>query len=185
MRDDIPAAFTAARRRWGGNGSGSTAASTARLLQQLPALFSQHKIRRVIDLGCGDVSWFAPLALELESYLGVDVVPAVIDENRRRHPKLTFQVVAGPSVPLPGADLVICRDCLAHLPNRLVDAVILQAALAAPLLLATTFARTQANIDIVLGGYRPLNLQRKPFELGPPIAMLEDSDHKTMALWRR
>jgi hypothetical protein len=63
--------------------------------------------------------------------------------------------------------------------------VLLQAALAAPLLLATTFPRTQANVDIPIGGYRPLNLQRKPFGLGDPVALVEDSEHKALGLWRR
>jgi len=181
---DIPAAFTHARKKWGGNGSGSDPANVAKLLAGLPGLLEKYGVRRVVDLGCGDVEWIAPLARTLDEYTGADVVAAPIAANAAKYPELKFMAIKGPDDELPKADLVIIRDCLAHLPCHLVSEVIAQARRAAPLMLATSFTKTRANLDIAAGGFRPLNLQARPFDLPHPLEALEDTGHKSMCLWR-
>ena len=182
---DLQAAFRDARRRWGGNGSGSTPAKTSTLGPAVAALIKQSEIHTVIDLGCGDLGWFAPVAYELgEGYLGVDVVSEVIDGNQRAHGKLRFQRISGPADVLHEVDLVVCRDVLAHLPNALALATLQQIARAAPLLLATSHPRSRGNSDIPRpGGARPVNLQAHPFDLGAPLQLIPDADHKVMGLW--
>jgi hypothetical protein len=182
--EDLGPAFAVARRSWGGNGPGSNDKNTSRLLQQLPALFKRWRVTRVADLGCGDVSWFAPIALSLEYYVGVDVVPQVIRENQRRWPTLEFKTIKGPWEDLgSGVDLVICRDCIAHLTSGQVSQVLAQIARAGRLALITNHPSTRSNEDIKAGGYRPVNLQLRPFRLPAPLEEVTDSERKVMALW--
>lgn len=181
---DIPAEFTKARKKWGGNGSGSNPENVATLIAQLPSLIAAYGVRRVVDLGCGDVTWIAPLAHLLDEYTGVDVAPEPIAANIARYPGLKFMAIRTPQDELPQADLVIIRDCLAHLPCHLVTEVIAQARRAAPLMLATSFTKTRANLDCPAGGFRPLNLQARPFDLPHPLETLRDTGHKSMCLWR-
>ena len=182
---NLSTAFTIARQKWGGNGSGSTPANVAPLVAALPALIAKYDVRSVIDLGCGDVDWIAPVMRELSvRYIGVDVVPDPIAANKLKHPDLEFHHIDGPADVLPEVDLVICRDVLAHLPGSLVLEVIAQARRAAPLLLATSFTKNAMNIDCAAGAYRPLNLQERPVNLPPPLEALPDTQHKTMCLWQ-
>jgi len=50
--------------------------------------------------------------------LGSDVVKELIDENYRRYagPAREFVCLAIARDQLPPADLILCRDCLVHLP---------------------------------------------------------------------
>jgi hypothetical protein len=56
-------------------------------------------------------------------------------------------------------------------------------------LLSTTFTERANNTDIGTGGWRPLNLQRPPFNFPPPLLMFsEEFDvpeyrDKAIALW--
>lgn len=191
-------AFQQARKRWGGNGVGSTPAKTQLIQQGLAELVRRRQIRRIVDLGCGDATWILPVAFEVESYVGVDVCPDVIARNQevvtrieraaaaraKPWPRLPqFQVIEGPGDQLPQADLVVSRDCLQHLSNDQVWASLEQAGCAAPLLLTTTYPHTGRNVNIAAGGFRPINLQAPPFNLPRPIESLPDSDRKAMALW--
>lgn len=197
MKPSLPEAFTAARKTWGGNGSGSTAAKTATLVAQLPALFRQLAAPipgarfRVLDLGCGDVAWIIPalVAGGVTAYHGVDVAPAPIEANRLRCRDaplpMTFEAIRGPDDVLPEADLVICRDCLAHLPGAIAAATVRQAFRSAPWLLATTY-RVRLNRDLKAPGlYRPLDLTQPPIGLAEPVMQLEDSDRKVLGLFAR
>lgn len=179
--------FRTARQRWGGNGSGSTPEKTATMALQLPRMLRQLGVRHLVDLGCGDVTWMAQVALSdeagLEAYTGIDVCADVIERNRRQYPVLMFKH-GGASV-LPACDAVITRDCLAHLPNQVVLDALQRVARAASLLLATTFPLTRSNRDLkVAGDYRPLNLALRPFNLGQPDYQITDSDHKVLGVWR-
>lgn len=193
---NLTAAFTAARARWKGNGPGSLPHKVAALSTALGELLRKLDVARVLDLGCGDAHWIVPaLALgKVTSYVGVDVTPEPIAANRAQWDLVasmtkpvvahTFLQISGPADVLPEADLVICRDVLAHLPTHVVTATLAQARRAAPWLLATTMPQTRLNADLrIVGGYRPLDLAKKPFDLGAPVRLLPDSDHKQMGLW--
>jgi SAM-dependent methyltransferase len=71
-----------------------------------------HK-RRVLDVGCGDVSFLE--GRRFESYLGIDASPTVIQKNRKRRPDLRFEVLDAADSPLPNANVVFCMDVLFHI----------------------------------------------------------------------
>src|SRR5262245_9526692 len=127
-RRRVRAAFTRhyERRDWlepeTVSGRGSSLTRTAAIRRELPALVRELGVRRVVDAGCGDFHWFAALEIELESYVGIDVVEPLVAVTRRRHetPQRRFVSLDIIRDSLPQADLIVCRDCLVHLKNRQV-----------------------------------------------------------------
>jgi SAM-dependent methyltransferase len=176
------------------SGRGSSLQRTVALRRDLPGLLSELAVRSVVDVGCGDFNWFRALEVELDSYLGIDVVEELVAENRRRYgtPRRQFVSLDVIRDPLPRADLILCRDCLVHLKNRQVSAALRNFQRSGSrYLLATTFTGNHPNQDVPLGGWRPLNLAEKPFGLGPPLRLLRESESvedpryldKSLGLW--
>jgi len=177
------------------SGPGSTRERAATFLPDLIALVGSLKIVTLLDAPCGDFNWAGPLADSVERYIGVDVVPALIEANRRRSSSPRRQFFCRDIVRqrLPSADLVLCRDALVHLSNGDVIGTLANfRRTGARYLLATTFVGDRENVDIATGDWRPLNLERAPFALPPPIELVDERCHhsgggyadKRLALWR-
>src|SRR5258706_4910521 len=75
--------------QWGGkrgefnSGRGSEANVTAAYCSMLREFIDEHQIRSVLDLGCGDFEVAKRIQRPGVSYVGVDVVPALVERNRR------------------------------------------------------------------------------------------------------
>ena len=199
-RRRVRAAFTRhyERRDWlepeTVSGRGSTLKRTGTIRRDLPALFREFAVQRVLDAGCGDFNWFHALDVGLESYVGVDVVEDLVAVDRHRYgtPRRGFVSLDIIRDPLPRADLIVCRDCLVHLKNRQVSAALRNFRRSGSrYLLATTFTADHPNHDAPLGGWRPLNLERAPFSLGPPLRLISERESvedprysdKSLGLW--
>ncbi|HET7502615.1 MAG TPA: hypothetical protein VFK02_16455 [Kofleriaceae bacterium] len=175
------------------SGPGSTPWPTTIIRQRLPALFRELEVNTLLDAPCGDFNWLSTCELPA-SYIGCDVVGELIDDVRRRHagPGRRFERLDLTRDPLPPADLILCRDCLGHLPfAQIAQALANFRASGARYLLATTFPDWRANTDIVqVGDWRPLNLERPPFDLGPPLRVIAEVNvedprfsDKSLGLW--
>jgi len=199
-RRRVRAAFTQhyKRRDWlepdTVSGRGSSLKRTGAIRRELPALFTELAVQTVIDAGCGDFHWFQTLEVELESYVGIDVVEDLVAVNRLRYgaPRRRFVSLDIIADPLPHADLILCRDCLVHLKNRQIVAALRNVRRSGSrYLLATTFTGDHPNHDVPLGGWRPLNLERDPFALGPPLRLISERESvedprypdKSLGLW--
>jgi SAM-dependent methyltransferase len=157
------------------SGPGSTRERAADFRDDLIALLGRLDTRILLDAGCGDFNWMAEVAGTVKTYIGVDVVPELVQETARRHPDQTFLCRDIATDPLPAADVVLCRDCLVHLPLDDARAVIRNFARSgSKYLLTTTFVDTDHNTDILAGGWRPLNLLRPPFSFPPPLAEVDE-----------
>ncbi len=176
------------------SGRGSTLDRTATIRRELPALFRELRIRTVLDAGCGDFNWFRAMELELDSYLGIEVVEELAAANQERYGTDGRQFVSLDVTRdnLPRVDLILSRDCLVHLKNGQVRAALRNFRRSgSTYLLATTFTGEHPNADAPLGGWRPLNLERAPFSLGPPLRLIseresvEDAQYpdKSLGLW--
>jgi SAM-dependent methyltransferase len=170
------------------SGRGSTLAYTEILRRELPGFLSRLGVRRLLDAACGDCHWRRHVALDLEEYIGVDIVPAIIERNRRQysHERWIFEVRDIVEDPLPQSDAVLCRDCLSHLPNDDIRAAIENFKRSgAKYLIATSHSPTRVNAEIPIGGWRPLNLTRPPFHLPDPVAEIVENPHtgKVLGAW--
>jgi hypothetical protein len=188
---------------WSGNGwngsasvsgTGSDLEQTARVAAALPGLLREHGVGSLLDVPCGDFHWMQRVDLAGVRYVGGDVVRELVEANRRYEAEnisfLHLDLLAGP---LPRADLVLCRDCLVHFSFADVcRALRTIAASECRLLLTTTYPHLERQEDIRTGQWRPLNLQRAPFGLPAPLAVLEEGcteaggqfGDKSLGLWR-
>lgn len=189
-----------ASRSWGGeeesvSGPGSSRQRAAAFLPDLLALVARLEVGTLLDAPCGDFNWAAPLADRVARYIGVDLVPELIERCRREHAAAhrSFHCLDMVHDTLPAADLVLCRDGWVHLGEPdLWQSLARFRASGAEYLLTTTFVGDRANEPIESGGWRPLNLERSPFDFPPPLAVVDErclhSDgiyaDKRLGLWR-
>lgn len=199
-RRRIRAAFTQHYRRhdWMEpetvSGRGSSLHRTATIRRELPLVFQDLRVRSVLDAGCGDFHWFRTLEIPLDRYVGVEVVEELAAANQERYgtDQRRFVSLDVTRDDLPRVDLILCRDCLVHLKNRHVRAALRNFRRSgSSYLLATTFTGDHPNEDAPLGGWRPLNLERAPFHLGPPLRLISEAESvedarypdKSLGLW--
>lgn len=187
-----------ANSRWGRSsvsGPGSTLGTTTLIRPRLREFFESYGVQSVLDAPCGDGSWISELADAVPLYLGVDIVPEIIQKNIERFTSTNrfFRTADIIRDKLPTVDVILCRDCLVHLPFTDVRAAIRNFAATGSRFLATTsFFGHPTNTDLSApGGWRPLNLQAAPFDFPPPELLLrekrDDPDYqysdKSLLVW--
>jgi hypothetical protein len=175
------------------SGPGSTLAYTAHLRTALPRLVHDLGVRTLLDAPCGDVHWIR--AVEWHQpirYIGGDICSALIDRNQAANDRdgWSFLPLDIRRDSLPQADLWLCRDCLFHLPESDVLAVLRNfIGHEIPYLLTSCHTACRINSDIPTGGFRLLNLQLAPYGLPKPLATIDDwlPGHapRQLALWSR
>ena len=167
------------------SGVGSTSEATANVVEALPALWKDYAIRSMVDAPCGDCNWMSRIAPALEMYTGMDIVRPLIEANQRQYPHLNFRCADLTRDPLPTADAIHCRDCFQHLPTHMILSALRNfEASGARWLLLTTNADVKTYHDVVIGGFRPINFLRPPFNFPRPVAEIsEDRLGRTLALW--
>ena len=186
------------RNLWGAatvSGPGSTREATARIRDELGALFAQLDIRILADAACGDASWITLMTDHLDYYFGFDVVEDLIVQNMRTIQRTNhfFRTADIATDILPRADAILCRDCLGHLPSSLGRAAIDNFRRSGSgYLLATTFPTVRENGEVSVGGWWPLNLTAPPYDLPHPVCYLRERaidpndpyNDKSLGVWR-
>lgn len=177
------------------SGTGSTREATRHIRKQLPRVFEQYGITSVLDLPCGDLNWMSDVlitGMKGMYYIGGDVVPEIIAENRKKYDldDVDFFVMDAISDPLPAVDLIFCRDMLGHFSNADVKLALKNfRASGSKYLLTTTFPQHVDNTgDIETGQWRPINLAQY-FGLGNPLELIWEGldgkfSDKSLGLWR-
>jgi hypothetical protein len=107
-------------------------------------------------------------------------------EHYRPIKKAVMQTDICNSISSLGADMMLCRDFLQHLPNADVSAVLRNFWVSQiPWLLATSHSNFH-NEDIPNRGmFRPVNLTVAPFNLPPPMKTIPDGPGRILGLWHR
>jgi hypothetical protein len=133
--------------------------------------------------------------LGVEEYIGVDLLEELVAANREAfgEPGRRFMALDLLGDALPRADLILCRDCLGHLPYADIRGIVRNlAASGSRYLLTTTFPGRASNTDIRTGDWRPLNLQLAPFAFPAPLELINERctesagafADKSLGLWR-
>jgi SAM-dependent methyltransferase len=101
------------------SGTGSVDAHGQEYVRALARYLSEHSIRRVVDLGCGDFAIGRRIADLGVDYTGVDVVPPLIRHHTRQFasPRVRFAHLDIVDGDLPDGDLCLIRQVLQHLSN--------------------------------------------------------------------
>jgi SAM-dependent methyltransferase len=155
---------------WGqGSGEGSLPVHTRGYAAFIEGFIREIPIRSVLDVGCGDWQFSRFINWGDCSYHGVDVVPAVIEANRKNFAKdnRSFDLYDGDFSQLPEADLLIIKDVLQHLSAPQIQAF-LSILPRYPFALITNCINPTGstdNGDIPDGEFRYLDLTLPPFNL--------------------
>ncbi len=176
------------------SGEGSSLTQTAKLRQTLPELFRELGVKSLLDAPCGDFHWMRHIDLGQISYLGIDIVPEIIEANRATFgdARRAFAHLNLVNDPLPAVDLIFCRDCLVHLSHADVRKALANFKRSgSTYLLATTFVGRVANEEL-RGCWRVLNLEKAPFGLPRPLRLISEDctendgryADKSLGLWR-
>ncbi|NTX65620.1 class I SAM-dependent methyltransferase [Myxococcus sp. CA051A] len=170
------------------SGPGSTLKATESIRRELPEVLRKAQARTMLDVPCGDFNWMQHVELDLEQYIGADIVPDLIALNQQRHGSERRQFIVRDLIQddLPKVGLVMVRDLFIHLSYRNIFRALANLRRSGTEhLLATTHVGLSRNEDIVTGLWRPVNLRLAPFHFPEPIHLVEDA-HKGrhMGLWR-
>ena len=179
------------------SGPGSGQGAPAAIRSHFSKLLQDFSINSMADIPCGDLFWISKVDLENVSYSGFDIVPSLIATLKSQYPQYNFgQFDAINQIP-PKKDLILCRDLLVHLTTQQALQVIENFKKSGSTYLAiTTFTTVETNKELVIPkigvGWRPLNLELVPFDLGLPLRVINEESteglrkykDKSLALFR-
>jgi len=154
----------------GFSGSGSTLKTTMFYIIFLEQFIKCNQIKSVLDLGCGDWTFSKHINWGNVKYLGIDVVDHIIKKNKLNFSKknIKFKLLDFLSSDLPVYDLLICKDVLHHLDNNQIKLFLGKIHKFKYSLITNDVYITsniKVNSEIATGGYRPVDLTKKPFNI--------------------
>ena len=159
------------------SGIGSEIKNTKEVLKAIKLVIKECKIKSIIDIPCGDFNWMSSLDMENLDYKGFDIVRSVIKENNKKYkkPNVNFYYSDIINSELPKGDLILVRDCLVHFSLKDIKKSIFRIKQSkSTYLLSTSFVNLEKNTDIYTADWRPINLEKKPFNFPKPIITINE-----------
>ena len=110
---------------WGGtgerfySGSGSDDEIAEKYIEAVIEVFEKYRPKIVVDLGCGDFRVASKFVRPTFRYIGVDVVPELIQHHNERYSneQIEFRNLDASAEELPDGDICLIRQVLQHLSN--------------------------------------------------------------------
>lgn len=170
------------------SGGGSTLNRTAKIREGLQQLFVEEDIRSLCDAGCGDFNWMKTVSFDHIRYIGIDIVPEMIESNRKSYERgnISFAELDLTRDELPSVDLILSREVLFHLSFQDLFAALRNFKKSgARYLLTTHYPDIRDQRDIPTGRCRAINFRLEPLNFPEPLRTIEEdvSDH-CLALWK-
>lgn len=173
------------------SGPGSTLFQTKNIIEELPLLLKKYEIKSILDIPCGDFHWMKKVDLTGIDYIGADIVPEIIADNKAKA-SYKFEVLDLVHDDLPKVDLILCRDLMFHLPfESIFKALDNISKSGSKYLLATNHTwKRDSNQDIVVGEWRRLNMREEPLNLPPFIDLIVEGntegaqEDRCLCLWK-
>lgn len=178
------------------SGEGSNLIQTSEIRQELPRLVKELNIKTFMDAPCGDWYWMRHTPLEVERYIGVDIVDELIEKNKEQFGSESREFICLNLAEdqLPQVDLIFCRDCLVHLNYHDIEKMIANFKRSNSKYLLTTTFLNKTNVDLVgeASFFRALNLELPPFNFPKPLKLINEKcteennqyTDKSLGLWR-
>jgi len=177
------------------SGEGSDLVQTKIIRNEIPKLLTELGISSFLDAPCGDWFWMRQTNLNINQYIGVDIVEELIEKNQQEFSSdnILFKCLNLAKDVLPKVDLIFSRDCLVHLSYEDIIKILRNfKASGAKYLLTTTYPDRQENIDLGTGFWRPLNMQTAPFNFPAPLKLINEGcteannmfTDKCLGLWK-
>lgn len=125
-----------AKNVWGGergefySGNGSAGEYARMYAEAVRRFISENKVRRVVDLGCGDFRVASKFVSDAVHYTGCDVVFSLVKHLNDNYKSETveFRCINIVEDELPDGDLCLIRQVLQHLSNAEIKRVLENAA---------------------------------------------------------
>ncbi|WP_392535289.1 hypothetical protein [Nostoc sp. C117] len=186
------------RNRWGDresiSGRGSNLQQTSVIIKKIPVLLEKLNVKTILDAPCGDFYWLKEAQLNIDKYIGCDIVADLITDNQRRYANEAREFINLDLAidPLPEVDLIFCRDCLVHLSFKDAIAVIKNFKKSnSTYILTTIYPGIPENKDIVTGDWRAIDLQLPPYNFPDMLEIIDeetterkDYPQKSLGLWK-
>lgn len=178
--EDAQSAFTEIYEKgvWGGkdfSGTGSQIEYTRGYIKFIEDFMKENKIETVVDLGCGDWQFSRYVNWDNVEYLGIDVVPHMVEKANQQFAKKNIKFLHADAIhdELPPADLLLCKEVLQHLPNKDILKILGQLHKYKYCIITNDVdypSCSSANLDIPMAQYRTIDLAKPPFNLmGCPV----------------
>ena len=174
------------------SGEGSTLRQTKIVRAELPKILKCYGVETLLDAPCGDLNWIKETDLSNIKYLGVDIVSEIISENKKKYFDIgEFFCLDIVSDNLPLTDMIMSRDCLVHLTfSEAKKAIKNMKRSGSKYLFTTSFTDREINEELK-GEWRPLNLEKPPFNFPIPLLILNEGcteadskfKDKSLCLW--
>jgi SAM-dependent methyltransferase len=125
-----------ARKLWGGDGSddfysgsGSDPEEVQAYANVIKKFISEYQVRTHVDIGCGDFRAGCAARVAGSQYIGIDIVPSLIERNRRRFSdsEVEFRCIDAVVDHLPAGDLCTIKQVLQHLSNAEISLILRKA----------------------------------------------------------
>ncbi|WP_298282977.1 glycosyltransferase [Acidocella sp.] len=151
-----------------GFGKGSYPANTTGYRSYVEKFIFENDVNSIVEIGCGNYAIFEKIYCHDATYVGLDIIPELIEQNKRnfQRPGVSFQLMPEQAEGLPHADLLVIKSVLQHLDNQTIIAFRDQIIPKYRFCLITNSLNTQGhstNMDIQSGDFRPLNLVEAPY----------------------
>lgn len=172
------------------SGGGSNLYATEKIREAIPGLLSKYGVHSVLDIPCGDFFWFKEMELDLDRYIGGDIVAPLIASvaDKYTSPVRSFRVMDLTKDALPDCDLILVRDCFIHLSFESILAALRNITQSRIRYLLTTHFADAVNVDIETGSFHAVNLYAPPFNFPPAVELVDDYARglvpHELGLWR-
>ncbi len=178
------------------SGIGSSVDVAENIIKNLKTVLIKLDIKTILDIPCGDFNWMNQVDLTELNYIGADIVSELIIENSKKFERgnVKFKHIDLIRDILPKADIVLCRDSLVHFSyDHIFKSLDNIKRSNSKYLMTTSFLKQSLNYNINTGDWRPLNLEKPPFNFPKPIMFVEEfnetgfrkeSKHKILAVWK-
>ena len=166
------------------SGLGSDMGSNSPLIISLKKFIETHKIKNILDLGCGDFNWMRHVVVNnknIKKYLGYDIVKDIVIKNNNKFSNKIISFKNKDILEIETInkyDLVIVRDLFIHIKNHEILKILNNIKMSkSKYAMFGNYQTVEFNNDLTnYGHHREVNLERDPFHLRKPIIFFDDNE---------